>query len=76
LRIARPGITSIHSKLEQLMTDTGSVDFGLGGFASLITFGGGTGDMTNATGQIRLRGELSFVAGTTEGDYVATLCTP
>ena len=62
---------------DQLLgTDTGSIDFGLGGFASLITFGGGTGDMTNATGQIRLRGELSFAAGTTAGDYVGTLCTP
>lgn len=62
---------------DQLLgTDTGSIDFGLGGFASLITFGGGTGDMANATGQIRLRGELSFQAGTTSGDYVGTLCTP
>lgn len=62
---------------DQLLgTDTGSIDFGLGGFASLITFGGGTGDMTNATGQIRLRGELSFAAGTTQGDYVGTVCTP
>ena len=36
----------------------------------------GTGDMANATGQIRLRGELSFAAGTTQGDYAGTLCTP
>jgi hypothetical protein len=59
-----------------LGTDTGSIDFELGGFASLITFGGGTGEMTGATGQIRLRGELSAQAGTTSGDYVGTLCTP
>jgi len=32
--------------------------------------------MTGATGQIRLRGELSAQAGTTSGDYVGTLCTP
>ena len=62
---------------DQLLgTDTGSIDFLLGGFASLITFSGGTGEMTGATGQIRLRGELSAQAGTTSGDYVGTLCTP
>ncbi|HEY6119795.1 MAG TPA: hypothetical protein VIV66_07550, partial [Pyrinomonadaceae bacterium] len=34
--------------------DTGSIDLppGLGGFASLITFTGGTGDTSGATGQI------------------------
>jgi hypothetical protein len=58
-------------------TDTGSIDLppGLGGFASLITFGGGTGPMSTATGQIRLRGEFSPTAGTTSGDYLGTLCT-
>src|SRR5947208_1103161 len=42
-------------------TDTGSIDLppGLGGFASLITFDGGTGNMNGATGQIRLRGEFN-----------------
>ena len=58
-------------------TDTGSLDLpdlgGAGGFASLITWGGGTGAMSTATGQIRLRGELS--GPTTSGDYVGTLCT-
>ena len=57
-----------------LMTgvDTGSLDLppGLGGFASLITFGGGAG------GQIRLRGEFNAADGTTSGDYLGTLCTP
>jgi hypothetical protein len=59
-------------------TDTGSIDLppGIGGFASLITFDSGTGEMTGASGQIRLRGEFSAVAGTTSGDYVGTLCTP
>lgn len=59
-----------------LGTDTGAIDVppGLGGFASLITFDGGTGAMVGATGQIRLRGEL--IEGTTSGDYVGTLCTP
>jgi hypothetical protein len=58
-------------------TDTGSIDSlpgGQGGFASLITFTGGTGEALNATGQIRLRGELG--EGTTAGDYTGRLCTP
>ena len=57
-------------------TDTGSIDLppGGGGFASLITFSGGTGAMSTATGQIRLRGEFSATAGTTSGDYLGTLC--
>jgi hypothetical protein len=58
-------------------TDTGSLDFGPeGGFASLITFTGGTGSMAGASGQIRLRGFLDQAAGTTSGDYLGTLCTP
>jgi hypothetical protein len=59
-------------------TDTGSIDLppGEGGFASLITFSGGTGSMTGARGQIRLRGEFDPAAGTTSGDYVGRLCTP
>lgn len=61
---------------ELLGTDTGSIDFALGGFASLITFSGGTGAMSNATGQIRLRGVLDATAGTTAGDYAGTVCTP
>ncbi len=32
-------------------TDTGSIDLALGGFASLITFHGGTGAMSTATGR-------------------------
>jgi hypothetical protein len=58
-------------------TDTGSIDLppGLGGFASLITFTGGTGAMSAATGQIRLRGEFDPTEGTTSGDYIGTLCT-
>ena len=61
-----------------LGTDTGAIDLppGLGGFASLITFDGGTGKMTGATGQIRLRGEFDAAAGTTEGDYLGQVCTP
>jgi len=58
-------------------TDTGSIDLGPnGGFASLITFTGGTGALTNASGQIRLRGQLDQAAGTTSGDYTGTICTP
>jgi hypothetical protein len=57
-------------------TDTGSIDLppGLGGFASLITFSGGTGNMSGATGQIRLRGEFNASEGTTSGDYIGSLC--
>ena len=63
---------------ELLGTDTGSIDLppGQGGFASLITFDGGTGNMTGATGQIRLRGEFDAAEGTTNGDYIGTACTP
>lgn len=59
-------------------TDTGSIDLppGQGGFASLITFTGGTGDMSGATGQIRLRGEFDPEEGTTSGSYVGQLCRP
>ena len=60
-----------------LGTDTGTLDLGPNaGFASLITFTGGTGGHQNTSGQIRLRGELSQTAGTTAGDYVGTICTP
>jgi len=62
---------------DQLLgADTGSIDLvsPFGGFASLITFDGGTGAMSNATGQIRLRGEFSASESTTAGDYLGTLC--
>ena len=54
--------------------DTGTIDLpsipgGQGGFASLITFRG------PVAGQIRLRGEVDLVAGTTSGDYLGTTCT-
>lgn len=51
-------------------TDTGSIDLppGAGGFASLITWDGGAG-------QIRLRGEFDAAAGSTSGDYIGTLCS-
>lgn len=55
----------------------GTLDLGPdGGFASLITFTGGTGRMAGASGQIRLRGPLDQEEGTTSGDYIGTLCTP
>lgn len=57
--------------------DTGSIDLppGQGGFASLITFDGGTGRLDDATGQIRLRGEFDADEGVTSGDYKGKLCT-
>lgn len=58
-------------------TDTGSIDLppGQGGFASLITFHGGTGRSSTATGQIRLEGEFSASEGTTAGTYVGRVCS-
>jgi len=64
---------------DQLLgTDTGSLDLppGQGGFASLITFDGGTGTLSGATGQIKLRGDFDAAEGTTTGDYLGRLCTP
>ncbi len=55
-------------------TDTGSIDVAAGGFASLITFTGGTGDSAGTTGQIRLRGHFDPAAGTTAGDYTGQIC--
>jgi hypothetical protein len=74
------GKSTIFLKSDDVLlgTDTGTLDpppAGQGGFASLITFDGGTGSMAGATGQIRLRGELDPVEGTTSGDYVGKLCT-
>lgn len=72
------GESVVTTKSDNLVlgTDTGSIDLGPnGGFASLITFHGGTGEHANASGQIRLRGELD-PAGITSGDYIGTLCTP
>ena len=73
------GISEVTAKSGDLLfgADTGSVDLGAaGGFASLITFSGGTGAFENASGQIRLRGELDPVEGTTSGDYLGSVCTP
>ena len=54
--------------------DTGSLDFGPdGGFASLITFPDPANPVATL-GQIRLRGQLDQVEGTTSGDYVGTFC--
>jgi len=69
-------IITLKSGDELFGTDTGTIDLppGQGGFASLITFTGGTGAMANATGQIRLRGEFDAVAGITSGDYIGVVC--
>jgi hypothetical protein len=55
--------------------DTGSIDFGQGGFASLITFHVAPDPLAATLGQIRLRGEFSAADGTTKGDYLGTLCS-
>ena len=70
------GQSQITTKGNELLfgTDTGALDLGPNaGFASLITFTGGTGSMAGASGQIPLRGELG---DGTSGDYIGTLCTP
>jgi hypothetical protein len=68
---------SLKSGDELIGTDTGAIDVppGQGGFASLITWTGGSGRMSEATGQIRLNGELDAASGTTAGDYTGTVCT-
>jgi hypothetical protein len=71
------GRSVVHTKDGDLHgVDTGTIDLppGQGGFASLITWTGGTGTWAGATGQIRLRGFLDAVAGTTSGDYDGSVC--
>ena len=57
-------------------TDTGTLDLGPNeGFASLITFTGGTGKMIGASGQIRLRGLLDQqTRARRAADYIETPC--
>ena len=40
-----------------------------------MTFTGGTGALAGTTGQIRLRGQLDPIEGTTSGDYLGRICT-
>ena len=61
-------VVSLKSGERIVGTDTGSIDVVRGGFASLITF-------DNEGGQIKLRGDFDPAAGTTNGDYVGTLCS-
>jgi len=71
------GRSVVHTKDGDLRgVDTGTIDLppGQGGFASLITWTGGTGSYTATTGQIRLRGFLDASAGTTSGDYEGSIC--
>ena len=73
------GRSVVHTTGGDLLgVDTGTLDLppGQGGFASLITWTGGTGDYAGATGQIRLRGFLDGFAGTTSGDYDGSICVP
>ena len=74
------GQSTVSLKSSDLLigTDTGAIDVppGQGGFASLITWTGGTGEMSAASGQIRLNGELDAGSGTTSGEYTGTVCTP
>jgi hypothetical protein len=71
------GRSIVHTKDGDLHgVDTGTIDLppGQGGFASLITWTGGTGPFAATTGQIRLRGFLDAAAGTTSGDYEGEVC--
>jgi len=73
------GRSVVHTKDGDLLgVDTGTIDLppGQGGFASLITWTGGTGALAGATGQIRLRGFLDAAVGTTSGDYEGSICVP
>lgn len=69
---------TLHNGDTLTAVDTGSIDLppGAGGFASLITFTGGTGEHAGATGQLRVTGQLDAAAGTTSGDFSGALCTP
>ena len=62
-------IVSLKNGDQLFDTDTETIDLppGKEGFASLITFTGGTGSMANATGQIRLPGDFNLVEGATTG---------
>ena len=71
------GRSVVHTKDGDLHgVDTGTIDLppGQGGFASLITWTGGTGPYAATTGQIHLRGFLDATAGTTSGDYEGSIC--
>jgi hypothetical protein len=71
------GRSIVHTKDGDLHgVDTGTIDLppGQGGFASLITWTGGTGPYAATTGQIHLRGLLDAAAGTTSGDYEGSIC--
>jgi hypothetical protein len=73
------GRSIVHTKDGDLHgVDTGTIDLppGQGGFASLITWTGGSGPFAGTTGQIRLRGFLDAAAGTTAGDYEGSMCIP
>ncbi len=71
------GRSVVHTKDGDLHgVDTGTIDLppGQGGFASLISWTGGTGPYASTTGQIRLRGFLDAAAGSTSGDYEGSIC--
>jgi len=71
------GRSVVHTKDGDLHgVDTGTIDLppGQGGFASLITWTGGTGPFAATIGQIRLRGFLDAAAGRTSGDYQGEIC--
>lgn len=74
------GASEITTRVGSLIlgSDAGTIDLNptrSGNFVSLITFGGGTGVFTNASGQIALRGRLDLATGTVAGDYLGELCS-
>jgi hypothetical protein len=57
--------------------DTGTIDLDptrSGAMSALLTFTGGTGYLTGATGQLHLAGNLDFATGKTSGTYHGELC--
>lgn len=55
--------------------DTGSIDVLTGKVATLLTWTGGTGAFTDASGQIRVRADVQS-DGRVVSDYLGELCTP
>jgi len=54
---------------------SGAFDLETGKFSDLLTIVGGTGEWSDATGQIHLFGTFDFESGTGRSDYRGEVCT-